>query len=126
MKNPSRQLMALYERCLIGGLIACEVTAREVDLSAEDFSDPRAQRAFAVIAELTEDAGLEFPSAFEIISAAVPEAHADRMWGYLRDAYVDFVTRDLALSYAKLIARHGKEQRQRASVAARIIGRSPA
>ena len=89
MKNPSRQLLALYERCLIGSLLACEVTARELDVTADDFSDPRAQRAFAVIAELSEDAPLEFPTAHGIVEAAVPAAHADRLHGYLREAYVD-------------------------------------
>jgi hypothetical protein len=127
MKNPSRALLALYERCLIGGLLACEVTSRELDgLSVEDFSDPRAQRSFAIIAELSEDAPLEFPSAHDIVAAAVPEAHADRLHGYLREAYTDFVTRHVALAYAKLVAKYGKERRLRETVAARIAGRRTA
>lgn len=122
MKNPSRALLALYERCLVGGLLACEVTVRELDVTAEDFSDPRAQRAFGLVAELSDDAALEFPSAFSLVQAAVPQAH-DGLAGYLNDAYADFVTRHVALSYAKLIAKYGKERRLRESVAARIAGR---
>lgn len=124
MKNPSRALLALYERCLIGGLLAAEVTAREVDLAAEDFTDPRAQRAFSLVAELSEDAALEFPTAFEIVVAGIPEAFGEKLGSYLAAAYADYVTREVALAYAKLIQRYGKEQRQRAAIAARIAGRA--
>src|SRR5688572_10774089 len=102
--------MAIYERALIGALIACEATVRETDLAADDFSDPKAQRAFAAVAEVSEDAALAYPTAIGLVEAAVPVHHANLV-EYIREAYADFVTRHLALDYAKLIAARGKERR---------------
>ena len=115
--------MAIYERCLIGALLACEATVRELDVIADDFSDPRAQRAFALVSEVAEDAPLAYPSAAEMVEAAVPREFV-QLVEYLREAYADFVTRHLALDYARLIAKRGKERRHRASIAARIAGRA--
>jgi hypothetical protein len=116
--------MALYERCLVGSLLMAEVSVRELDLAAADFTDPRAQRAYSAVSELSEDAPLQFPSALGLVEASLPPETADRLGGYLRDAYVDYVTRDLALSYAKLIGSRAKEQRHRAAIAARIAGKA--
>lgn len=125
MKPPSPQLMAIYERCLIGSLLACEVTVRELDVTAADFSDPKAQRAFSAVAEVAEESTLSYPTAIEMVEAVVP-AHHVALVEYIREAYADFATRHLALDYAKLIAKRGKERTHRAAIAARIAGRSAA
>lgn len=123
MKNPSRPLLALYERCLVGSLVACEVNIRELDaLSADDFSDVRSRRLFVLLAEIVEEAPLEYPASLDVVTAAVeslPE-HGAKLASFLFDAVVDYVSRDTALAYAKIITKHGGERRRRSAVAARI------
>jgi hypothetical protein len=118
-------LLALYERGLVGALVAAEVSVRELDcLTADDFSDPKARCLFVMAAELDDDAPLEYPTAFSLLCAAVDATpHAAALGGYLHDAYAGLASRETALAYAKLIAAEGTERRERAALAAKIAGR---
>jgi hypothetical protein len=125
MKKPSSMLLALYERCLIGSLLACEVAPRELTVEANDFSDVKARRLFVLIAELAEDGGLEYPTAAQVVAAALDGAEFSvQLQSYLADAYVDFVSRVNALSYDRIIAAEGQDRRDRRSLAAQIAGRA--
>jgi hypothetical protein len=125
MKKPSPMLLALYERCLIGALVACEVSVRELSVEANDFSDVKARRLFVLIAELAEDGVLEYPTAAKVVSTALESAEfSGALQSYLADAYVDFVSRVNALTYDRIIAAEGQERRDRRTLAAQISGRA--
>jgi hypothetical protein len=125
MKKPSPMLLALYERCLIGALVACEVTVRELSVEANDFSDVKARRLFVLIAELAEDGVLEYPTAAQVVERALESAeHGTMLAGYMAAAYADFVSRVTALTYDRIIAAEGQERRDRRTLAAQISGRA--
>jgi hypothetical protein len=126
VKHISQALLALYEACLIGSLVACEVNVRELDLSADDFADVKARHLFMVVSELAEDAQLEYPGAFDLVAARVlaDVARSQAVHSYLVDCYTDFVSRQTAITYADLIRREASARRSRLQVAARMRGRS--
>ena len=125
MKKPSPMLLALYERCLIGSLLACEINARELTVEANDFSDVKARRLFVLIAEMAEDGVLEYPTAARAVSAALDGVeYGVQLQAYLAEAYVDFVSRVNALTYDRIIAAEGQERRDRRALAAQIAGRA--
>ncbi len=125
MKKPSPTLLALYERCLIGALVACEVNARELTVEANDFSDVKARRMFVLIADLAEDGVLEYPTAAAVIERALESVeHGAALAVYMAAAYADFVSRVTALTYDRIIAAEGLERRDRRNLAAQIAGRA--
>lgn len=126
MKHISQAMLALYEACLIGSLVACEVNVRELDLSADDFSDVKARHLFTLVSEVAEEAPLEYPGAFELVAkrALADAARGQAVHSYLVDCYTDFVSRQTAVAYAELIRREASARRSRLEVAARMRGRS--
>lgn len=121
MRAPSRELLALMERCLIGSLLVGEVSLEDLgELSSADFGDVKSRGAFTAIAALAADGiGLQWPSSMDLVEVAMSDGNkSEAAWLYLAGAAADFVDKQTAAGYAGII----REASRRRSAAAGLRG----